>query len=165
MNELTGADIFRLRDALEKESAFALGAAMFAFSGLDTNLGLMVASALRTTGREAQGPKADAMSFHVRLDFIQKYLESDANLPPKALREMQQWLTDAHRARLERNQLVHGRWSTDPLRGKALNIVGLPSSDAQQVFEYTVEELQNVGAGFIQLNSRLSKARIRWHLP
>jgi hypothetical protein len=165
MNELTVADIFRLRKALEKESAIALGEAMFAFSGLDLNLGLMVASVLRATGREAQVAKTEAMSFHVRLDVIKKYLESDVDLPPTAVSEMQQWLNDAHQARLQRNQLVHGRWSTDPLKGKALNIVGLPSSDVQQVFEYTVEELRNVGAGFVQLNSRLSETRMRWHLP
>ncbi len=165
MNELTGADILRLRDELERESASALGEAMFAFSGLDMNLGLMVASTLRNTGREAQVPKADAMSFHQRLEFIESHIESDSSLPSKAKEEMKRWLADAHRARLERNQLVHGRWSTDPVRGKALNIVGLPSSDSQQVFEYTVEELRSVAQSFVELNSRLSKARMRWHLP
>jgi hypothetical protein len=165
MNELTGADILRLRDELERDSASALGETMFAFSGLDMNLGLMVASTLRNTGRETQVPKADAMNFHLRLEFIQNHIESDSSLPSKAKEEMKQWVTDAHRARIERNQLVHGRWSTDPLKGKALNIVGLPSSDAQQIFEYTVEELRAVAQGFIKLNSRLSKARMRWHLP
>ena len=165
MNELTGADIWRIRETLERDAALALGSALFAFSRLDMNVGLMVASIYRNTGREDQVPKADSMSFHVRLEFIEQYLAADSALDSRALSLMRDWLAQAHDARAERNKMVHGRWSADPHKGKAVNIVGLPSSDAQQTIEYTIEELNAVTTRFSDLGSRLSKARMRWHLP
>lgn len=165
MSELNGADIWRIREALERDAALALGSALFAFSRLDMNVGLMVASIYRNTGRENQVPKADSMSFHVRLDFMEKYLAADPALDIDVLALMRDWLAQAHDARAERNKLVHGRWSADPHKGKVVNIVGLPSSDAQQTIEYTIEELNAFTERFSELGSRLLQARLRWHLP
>ncbi len=138
---------------------------MFAFSGLDTNLGLMVASALRYLGKEAQAGNVDALNFNARLAFVEDYAATGPEVPAKAAAALKDWVARAHAARLLRNQLVHGRWGVDAMGSKVLNIVGLPSGEAQRTVEYTLEELAAIGERFRELNSELSRARQRWHLP
>ena len=135
MNELNAGDVWRIHEELERDAASALGRAMFAFSSLDMNLGLMVASALRYLGKESQAAKVDSLNFKVRLEFVENYVVTTPEVDPKAVSAVRAWVSQAHTARLQRNQLVHGRWGVDPYKRKALNIVGLPSSDAQQTFE------------------------------
>lgn len=165
MNNLTGADICRIREELERDAASALGRALFAFSGLDTNLGLMVASTLRLLGKDGQATKVGSLNFKTRLEVVENYVVTTPEVAPKAILEMKAWISQAQAARLQRNQLVHGRWSADPHRRKALVVVGLPSSDMQQTIEYTIEELEAINEQFQRLNSTLSQARRRWHLP
>jgi len=165
MNELTAGDIWRIREQLERDAASALGKAMFAFSGLDTNLGLMVASVLRYVGKEGQAARVDSLNFKARLEFVDAYIASTSEFHPTAVSEVRDWVLQAQEARQLRNQLVHGRWGVDPLTGKVHNIVGLPSSDAQQTIEYTLEELDAISQEFRRLNSALSKSRQRWGLP
>lgn len=165
MNVLTGLDLWRIREELERNIASALGKALFAFSGLDTNLGLMVASTLRHLGKDGQATKVDSLNFKTRLAFVENYVMTAPEVAPRAVPEMKAWISKAHAARLQRNQLVHGRWSADPHRQTALVIVGLPSSDVQQTIEYTIDELEGISEEFRRLNSTLSEVRSRWHLP
>lgn len=165
MNELTAGDIWRIQEEIEHGAASALGRAMFAFSRLDMNLGLMVASALRYLGKDGQAAKVDSLNFKARLEFVENYVTTATEVEPNAVLEVRAWLSQAHSARLQRNQLVHGRWSVDPYERKALNIVGSPSSDAQRTIKYTLEELEAIGQEYQRLNSALGKTRHRWHLP
>lgn len=165
MNDLTGLDILRIREELERDAASALGRALFAFSGLDMNLGLMVASTLRHLGKDGQATKVDSLNFKTRLEFVENYVITASEIAPRAVLEMKTWISQAHAARLQRNQLVHGRWSADPYKRKALVIVGLPSSDVRQTIEYTIEELEAISEEFRRLNSTLSQVRLRWRLP
>lgn len=165
MNDLTIRDISRIREELERDAASALGRALFAFSGLDTNLGLMVASTLRHLGKDGQAMNAGSLNFKTRLEFVENYVVTTPEVAPMAILEMKTWISQAHAARLQRNQLVHGRWSVDPHKRKALLIVGLPGSDVQQTIEYTIAELEAISEEFQRLNSALSQARRRWHLP
>ena len=148
MNELTAGEIWRIHEKLERDAAYALGRTIFAFSSLDVNLGLMVASALRQLGNIGKAVRVDSLSFKARLDFVENYVATNSEIDPKAVSEIKVWVSQAHTARLQRNQLIHGRWVVDPFRGKALNIVGIPSSDAQQTIEYTIEELGAIGQDF-----------------
>jgi hypothetical protein len=165
MNELTAGDLWRMRERLELDAATALGQAMFAFSGLDTNLGLMVASALRYVGKEVHADNVSSLNFKARLDFVAEYASTRPEVAAEAALLLKAWVSRAHEARLLRNQLVHGRWNVDAMKNKVLNIVGLPSGDAQQIFEYSLEELVAIGERFRSLNVELSKTRQRWHLP
>lgn len=165
MKDLTGADIWRIREELERDAASALGRALFAFSALDTNLGLMVASTLRHLGKDGQATKVGSLNFKARLEFVENYFVTTHDASQKAIPEMKAWIPQAHAARLKRNQLVHGRWSADPRKRKVLVIVGLPSSDVQQTIEYTVEDIVAISEDFQRLNATLSETRRRRHLP
>ena len=138
---------------------------MFAFSSLDVNLGLMVSSALHDLGKEGQAARVDSLNFKARLEFVEDYVQTAAEVLPEAAEEIKAWVAQADIARSQRNQLVHGRWVIDPQKRKAINIVGVPSDDTQKAIEYTIEELEAVGEEFRRLNDSLSLARQRWHLP
>jgi len=165
MNELTAGDIWRLHEQLERDASAILGRAIFAFSRLDANLGLMVASVLRVAGKVEQESKADGMNFHKRLEFILKYACEAPDIDPSARAELTRWVKAADETRTQRNQLVHGRWDVDPYRRKALNTVGLANSDEQRTFEYSLEELESFVQRVNDLQSQLTKVRMRWHLP
>ena len=79
--------------------------------------------------------------------------------------EMTAWITDAHAARTQRNQFIHGRWASDVLRSKVLNIVGLPGSDAQKTVEYTLDDLDAFNHRIQALMLALTRVRERWQLP
>jgi hypothetical protein len=165
VKEPTAGDIWRLQEQLERDASTVLGRAIFAFSRLDVNLGLMIASLLRLAGNPNQALKVDEMNFHKRLDFLGSYVQETPTLDPKASHALTSWLQGADALRVQRNQLVHGRWGVDPYKRTVLNIVGLPSSDTQRTIEYTLEELESFVAKTQGLDARLSEARSRWHLP
>lgn len=165
MSNLTLADQEAMRDAFEERAASILGKMLFSFSRLDVNLGLMVSWVLWSLGKESQVKNVDTMNFNSKLEFITQYIEVSSNLPSGAREDLAQWLSDAHAAREQRNQFIHGRWASDALRGKALNIVGLPGSDAQRTFEYALGDLEAFNTSVQHLTRRLSKAREQWNLP
>src|SRR5690606_11002632 len=144
MNDLTGADIWRIHEELERDAASELGRALIAFAGLDTNLGLMVASTLRHLGKDGHATKVGSLNFKARLEIVEQYVVTAPEVSQNAVLEMKAWISQAHAARLQRNQLVHCRWSADPRKRKVLVIVGLPSRDVQQTVEYIVEDLEAI---------------------
>ncbi len=164
-HEPTAGEVRKLSEKIEREAASLLGQSLFSFSRLDVNLGLMVASIMRNTGREEQVPGVDAMNFHKRLHFVEKYMGAAEGLAAGARQAMTSWLQEANDIRAQRNQLVHGRWDVDPYKLKVLNIVGLPSSDSQRTIEYTLDELESFVQRTQTLHSRLWKLRKQWQLP
>lgn len=162
---LTAAELSAMRDEFEQHAASLLGRMIFAFSRLDTNLGLMVAWVMRSLGKEAQLKNVDTMSFNTRLEFIAEYIETSNGLASEARAEMSDWIAAADAARAQRNKFVHGRWGIDIHRNKALNVVGLPGSDAQRPFEYSLSELEAYNQVIRHLTSTLSQIRDRWRLP
>jgi hypothetical protein len=107
----------------------------------------------------------DTMNFNSRLEFIARYVESSNGLAHEARTEMNDWIAAANAVRAKRNQFIHGRWGSDVLRNKALNIVGLPGSDAQETMEYSLSELEAYNQAIERLTLTLSQMRERWQLP
>ena len=165
MNEPTAGEIWQLREQLERDAASLLGGALFAFSRLDAHVGLVVAAIMRVTGKEDQVPKVDALSFHKRLAFVERFIAESTEVETSGRAAMTSWLADAHSIRTQRNQLIHGRWDVDPYKRKILNLVGQHDSTAQQTIEYTLEDLQAFIEGARALQSKLANARRRWGLP
>ena len=164
MSTLTANDLMAMRDEFEQRAATILGKMLFAFSRLDMNLGLMIGR-LRSVGNEAQVKNGDTMNFNAKLEFVAKYVEDSSSLEPAARVEITEWVAAAHDARVQRNQFIHGRWASDVLRSKALNIIGLPGSDAQTTIEYTLDELDAYNHRIQELTLALSRVRERWQLP
>ena len=125
----------------------------------------MVVWVLRSVGKDAQVKNVDTMNFNSRLKFIAEYVESSNGLAHGARTEMNDWIAAANAARAQRNQFIHGRWASDVLRNKALNIVGLPGSDDQETIEYSLSELETYNQAIERLILTLSQMRERWRLP
>jgi len=66
--------------------------------------------------------------------------------------------------RQQRNNLVHGRWGVEAHKNKVVNVIGLPTSSAQQSIEYTLEELAEVNEELRKLQSELARLREHWPL-
>ncbi len=165
MNGTTVGDLWRTRENLERAASAILGRAIFAFSRLDTQFGLMVASILRLQGKREQAMKLDDLNFHKRLEFVSAYLSQAQDVSPQAIGTMQSLLREADALRLQRNEMVHGRWDVQPSEQKVLNTVGMPNSAAQRTVAYTLEELEHFVHRLEKLQRDLAHARIRRGLP
>ena len=79
----------------------------------------------------------------------------------RLLRE--RWIERMHAVRLQRNQLVHGRWGIEPHKNKVVNVIGLPTG-AQQAVEYSIDDLAAVNDELRALQLELRRLRDRWPL-
>ena len=161
MKEWTSIEIERARQNLEKASATILGQMIFAFSRLDVALALHLVWSKEGSRLEELTKEVEVLTFQKKLDFLQelvtaKYDDQDANSL------YGQWLKDAHATRTMRNELVHGRWGTAPMKNEVVNVVGLPTSSEQESKSYTIDELKNALDQMERLRVRLAALREKW---
>ena len=161
MKEWTGIEIERARQSLEHASATILGRMIFAFSRLDIALASHLIWSNDRSQLEELTRRFEDTSFQKKLDFLQdlvtaKYNDQEANLL------YGRWLKDAHATRTMRNELVHGRWGTDPMKNEVVNVVGLPTSSEQESKGYTIDELKNALDQMERLQVRLAELREKW---
>jgi len=161
-DQLTGEQIWKARESLEQGAAILLGKMLFEFSRLDVNLGLCV---VWTDGgkRIPELTKQIAeYTFHKKLDFLSNFVEQALPRDSKRLVAYTEWIGHAHAARLQRNQLVHGRWGVDPIQQEVINVIGLPTSSEQIEYRYTLSDLENVLQELKELQTKLHKLREQW---
>ncbi len=162
MSDLTAADVWRIQEEMEAKAASVLGRLLFTFSRLDTNVGLLVASIERVLGRDNLAESTASLTFHKRLDRFTTFLSEQGSLSVAARDAYNEWIAGAHRARIQRNEFVHGRWGVDPYKRAVLNVIGLPSSSEQRTVSYTLDELQAAVSQIDELQARLSQLLKRW---
>ena len=75
----------------------------------------------------------------------------------------ERWIERVHAARVQRNQMVHGRWGIEAHRYKVVNVIGLPSG-TQQSIEYTLSELTAFNEELRALERELARLREHWPL-
>src|SRR5438445_514334 len=97
----------------------------FEFSRLDVALGLCAVWVENGRRLRELTPKIAELTFHKKLEFVSQTVEAAAPKVAAGAAAYQKWLQDADRARLKRNELVHGRWGIDPLNEKVVNVIGL----------------------------------------
>jgi len=165
MRDLTANEMVARRRELDDSAALAVGRILFAFSRLEMNLGLMLTWAYWITGKDNEVQCLNNMNFGARLDLLRQYIERSPALPVEARSALSVWLSAADVVRERRNQLVHGRWASDPIKEKVVNVFGLPTSDAQETIEYSLAELEAYNQEILSLTSALSQLRKRWQLP
>ena len=161
MKEWTGIEIERARQSLEHAAATILGRMIFAFSRLDVALALHLVWSNQGSRLEELTKEVEVLTFQKKLDFLQdlvtaKYNDQEANSL------YGQWLKDAHATRTMRNELVHGRWGTAPMKNEVVNVVGLPASSEQESKAYTIDKLKDALDQMERLQVRLSKLREKW---
>lgn len=159
--EMVG-QLWARRVEMEAQAASLLGQMLFEFSYIDVNLGLCLAWVDSGTKLEALSKSVEGHSIHTKLDRLSRQVAERLPAGSKRRVAYESWIERVHAARVQRNQMVHGRWSIEAHRHKVVNIVGLPSG-TQQSIEYTLTELTAFNEELRALQEEL--ARIRRHWP
>lgn len=164
MADRTALQLWEARETLEQGAAILLGKMLFEFSRLDVNLSLCVVWTDGDQRLDELTKQVAEFTFHKKLDFLAESV--DSVLPKGSKRHIAytEWIARAHTLRLKRNQLVHGRWGVDAIKGRVVNIIGLPTSSEQMEYQYALTDLELVLEEMKQLQAQLSKLRDQWPL-
>ena len=161
MKEWTGIEIEQARQGLEQASATTLGRMIFEFSRLDMNLGLMLSWAHEGSQLEKLTKKVSSYTFHKKLEFLAELTQSKYQGNQEAMDAHAKWLAEAHEARADRNDFIHGSWGVDHMNNQVVNIVGLPTGE-QNKRSYKTSELKAALVRLQQLEKQLSSLRERY---
>lgn len=162
MREWTGIELSAARDALEGGAAALLGRMLFEFSRLDMALGLCLVWINDGQDLDELTHQVEEESFALRLNRLEKLVMKGSVEGSKKCTVYADWIAAAREIRTTRNDLVHGRWGTDPVKGEVMNVVGLPTSSAQRSAAYSLADLEGILAEMRRLHERLSELRERW---
>ena len=163
MTELTAAQAELAAENLELAAQVALGRMLFEYSRLDLALSLLIVWSDEGKNIAGMTEKIERYTFIEKLSFLTELLNK---LPVERLSTKTayaNWLRDAHRNRMIRNQLVHGRWGIDPYSAQVLNVVGLPTSTKQREIRYSIKRLTDSVEDIRKLQERLQD--LRTHSP
>jgi len=163
MNDATTAgELWEWHDTLEAEAASLLGHMLFGFSRLDVNLGLCLVWVDDGSKLQRLTKTVSDKGFKARLDDLADHVA--AKWPPGSTKRLawDAWIAQTDAMRVQRNQLVHGRWGVEAHRSKVVNIVGLPTGDNQVCTEYSLEELAAVNEELRALLTELGRLRFQW---
>jgi hypothetical protein len=149
---------------LEAAAASLLGHMLFEFSRIEVNLGLCLVWVDGGANLESLTPKVAELTFHAKLEQLATHVRLKLPAGSKRRAAYDHWVERMHIARAQRNRLVHGRWGIEAHRSKVVNILGLPTNDAQQVREFSIEELSAVNEELRSLERELSRLRTHWPL-
>jgi hypothetical protein len=109
-------------------------------------------------------PQVAEIPFHKRLDFVEKAVFSRFSSESRAGSAYRAWIRRANAARLNRNELVHGRWGVEPASNRMVNVLGLPTSADQREVRYTIAALDQRLAEPRSLQADLYALRKQWPL-
>ena len=164
MNDITAGELWARRDALEDKAASLLGHMLFEFSRLDVNLGLCLVWVDGGANLERLTKTVDGQNLKTRLDELSKHVTAKWPQGSKRRSAYESWIQRAHAVRQQRNQLVHGRWGVEAQKNKVVNVMGLPTSEAQQATEYSLEELAAINEELRLIERELRRLRDHWPL-
>lgn len=164
MSEITAGELWARKEALEQEAATILGRMLFEFSRLDVNLGLCLVWVDSGAKLKGLSEAVADLNLNGKLVELSKYVEAKLPIGSKRRKSYSAWLERAHKVRLKRNELVHGRWGVEARINKVVNVLGLPTSDSQRVHEYTIEELAAINEELRYLQRELARLRENWPL-
>lgn len=164
MSDITAGELWARKDALETDAASLLGHMLFEFSQLETNLGLCLVWADDGARIESLTKAVETQNLKAKLDELSKLITAKLPLGSKRRCAYETWIERANLIRQQRNNLVHGRWGVEAHKNKIVNVIGLPTSNAQQAIEYTLEELARVNEELRDLQRELARLRQHWPL-
>ena len=164
MSEITAGELWARRDALENDAASLLGHMLFEFSRLDVNIGLCLVWVDGGAQIESQTKSVEALNLKAKLDELATHVAAKLPAGSKRRRAYENWIERANSARQHRNNLVHGRWGVEAHKIKVVNVIGLPTSSAQESIEYSISELADVVQELRNLQCELVRLREHWPL-
>ena len=159
----TAGQLWARREAMQAEAASLLGQMLFAFSYIDVNLGLCLAWMDSGTKLEALSKSVEGQSIHTKLETLSRQAAAKLPAGSKGRVAYGRWSERVHAARVQRNQMVHGRWGIEPRCHKVVNVIGLPSG-TQQSIDYTLAELTAFNEELRALERELGRLRKHWPL-
>lgn len=164
MDDLTVGELWARRKQLENEAAVQLGHMIFEISRLEMNLGLCLVWVEGGGKLESLTKSVESLSLKAKLDKLEEQVK--ANLPDRSTgREAyEHWLQRAHAIRQLRNNLIHGRWGVEAHINKVVNVLGLPTSEEQQITRYGIDELVRINNELKALQCELSRLCKHWPL-
>lgn len=148
---------------MQAEAASLLGEMLFAFSYIDVNLGLCLSWVDNGTKLEALSKSIEAQNIHTKLETLSEHVVEKFPAGSKRRVAYERWIERVHAARVQRNQMVHGRWGIEAQRHKIVNVIGLPTG-TQQCIDYTLEELTAFNDELRALVQELARLRHHWPL-
>ena len=153
MDDLTVGELWARRKQLENEAAVQLGHMIFEISRLEMNLGLCLVWVEGGGKLESLTKSVESLSLKAKLDKLEEQVK--ANLPDRSTgREAyEHWL-----------QRAHGRWGVEAHINKVVNVLGLPTSEEQQITRYGIDELVRINNELKALQCELSRLREDWPL-
>lgn len=164
MDDLTSSEQSARREQLENGAASQLGHMIFEFSRLDMNLGLCLVWVDGGAKLQSLTMSVEDLNLKGKLDELEKHVKAKLPDGSKRRKEYEAWIRRTHAIRQQRNNLVHGRWGVEAHINKVVNVVGLPTSDEQQVTRYSIDELVAVNGELKALQAELSRLRAKWPL-
>ncbi|SFQ01769.1 hypothetical protein SAMN03159489_02282 [Pseudomonas sp. NFPP07] len=159
----TAGQLMARQEAMQAEAASLLGQMLFAFSNIDLNLGLCLASLDNGTKLKTLSNLIKGQSIYTKLKTLSTRVAEKLPAGSKHRADYEHWIKHVHAARERRNNMVHGRWGVEAHRHKIVNVIGLPSG-AQQCFEYSLTELAAFNKELCALAQELARLRTHWPL-
>lgn len=148
---------------MQAEAASLLGQMLFAFSYIDVCLGLCLAWVDCGAKLETLSKSVAELNVNAKLEMLSKHVVEKLPARSKGRVAYERWIERVHAVRVQRNQMVHGRWGIEAYRHKVVNVTGLPSG-TQQSIEYTLKELAAFNEELHALGRELSRLRTHWPL-
>ena len=147
---------------MEIRAHAALGRLLFAFSRLDVNLALYVANYRGEANRAQVIEQLENTSFKEKLSLVLLSTERWYRDQSQCRQDWERWLIHADQLRLQRNDLVHGRWGVNDWHGYVANVVGLPGSPNQRETQYSVSELEAEARQAESLSQEFYRLSTKW---
>ena len=158
----TAGELWAHKEKLETDAAYQLGHMIFEFSRLDVNLGLCLVWVDGGARIESLTKSVENINLKGKLDELRKHVEAKLPDGSKRRKAYEAWIQRTDAIRQQRNNLVHGRWGVEAVNNKVVNVVGLPTSNEQQVTRYGIGELVAINDELRALQNELSRLRDHW---
>ncbi|TAK45879.1 MAG: hypothetical protein EPO27_09255 [Betaproteobacteria bacterium] len=164
MSEWTGQEISTATDELELAAATILGRILFEFGHLEMELALFLVWADNGSNLETLTDAVREDALHAKLCKLEKRVNATYGSSPSALAEFKRWLEEAHAARAQRNEFIHGRWGVAAVNRQVVNVIGIPTSPEQREIRYSIAQLEESLVKLKALRPQLRRIRSKWPL-
>lgn len=164
MTEWAGQEVSTATEELELAAATVLGQMLFEFGHLEMELALFLVWADNGSNLETLTDAVREDALHAKLCKLEQRANAKYGSSPSALVEFRRWLEEAHAARAQRNEFVHGRWGVAAVNRQVVNVIGVPTSPEQREVRYSIAQLEASLVKLKALRPQLRSIRSKWPL-
>jgi hypothetical protein len=137
---------------------------LFEFGHLEMELALFLVWADNGRNLETLTEAVSEDALHAKLCKMEKLAKAKYGSSSSALVEFKCWLEEAHAARAQRNEFVHGRWGVAAMSKQVVNVISIPTSPEQREVRYSIAQLEESLVKLKALRPQLRNIRSKWPL-